>query len=59
MNQIEFSHAKIEEKVESLGKHVYKNQDDVIDLKNKNYHTNVVLDAHRKNEEEHFTEGEK
>lgn len=59
MNQIEFSHAKIEEKVESLGKHVYKNQDDITDLKNKNYNTNVVLNAHRKNEEEHFTEDEK
>lgn len=59
MNQIEFSHAKIEEKIESFGKHVQKNRDDIIDLKNKNYNTNVVLNAHRKNEEEHFADGEK
>ena len=59
MNQIEFEHNKLEEKITLLDRHVQRNADDVTKTNDRLHNINVTVKNHIDDQIVHFTEDEK
>lgn len=59
MNQIEFEHNKLEEKITLLDRNVQRNADDITKANDRLHNINVTVKNHIDDQDVHFTEGEK
>ncbi len=59
MNQIEFEHEKLEEKITLLDRHVQRNADDITKTNDRLHNINVAVKNHIDDQDVHFSESEK